>query len=487
MKIMKNNTLLFASPITNDKNTSWSLNSIQLPDALEDRGYNNPLINSTIPYINEIVRQATNTLNITFIDAIEAVVLSNASNASITVYKITDNNINIRQKILSTMKDFVSISPDGKTIIISLINSALNQYNEEYYVQMDNNFVKRAMYVQPLKGIANGIWRFKSDDLVYKAKSSETATTCLVLLTVDGSHNFTSKTNRTAYFDNLLNELAFKVPVRRERLSSDYKFQNFNDSGQILISISIDLPINENENTVLSDLNNMIKYKNITTFFSGTTNDLDEKFGFQVKEGLWDKFKPQIIAAIAIFIIYIIFYILSYKLYSKKYEAIGSAILRLGLIISNFIFSILFIVYNSTDKPEFHLYILSVILLSVSLLINFCIAIYTVYNRINDPVVGKDFKDLVNRNKGLVTVFTILAVTDYEYLIILKDVPRFKVAIDYKYLTIRKDVPKSNKDTSESNKNTSNLIKIRLNLIKKCLNIIEMFLVLTKKKLIMSI
>ncbi|CAG8778941.1 45739_t:CDS:2, partial [Gigaspora margarita] len=44
----------------------------------------------------------------------------------------------------------------------------------------------------------------------------------------------------------------------------------------------------------------------------------------------------------------------------------------------------------------------------------------------------------------LVAILTILVTTDYEYLTIFKDVPRFnKVEIDYKYFTIMKDVPGS--------------------------------------------
>ncbi|CAG8717669.1 12232_t:CDS:1, partial [Dentiscutata heterogama] len=79
--------------------------------------------------------------------------------------------------------------------------------------------------------------------------------------------------------------------------------------------------------------------------------------------------------------------------------------------------------------------------------------IFTIYNGTNDPIVGKDFKNWVTRKKDLVTVFTILAVTDYEYLTILKDMPRFhRLTIGYKYLTIKKDVPKSNKPTPVSNK-----------------------------------
>ncbi|RIB01844.1 hypothetical protein C2G38_2126617, partial [Gigaspora rosea] len=53
---------------------------------------------------------------------------------------------------------------------------------------------------------------------------------------------------------------------------------------------------------------------------------------------------------------------------SKKFEALSSAILRLGLIIPNFILSILFVVDDSNDVQELRLP--SILVLNVPLFIN---------------------------------------------------------------------------------------------------------------------
>ncbi|RIB23535.1 hypothetical protein C2G38_2171062 [Gigaspora rosea] len=351
---MNNNTALFSTTNTSDKNSSWSLATILFPSVIADHGYENVLINTTTPAINSTVDLDTTTLNITFFKAVAL------STGNITVYKTSNNSI--RQRISATMNNYIKISPDRKTISINVINSTFNQYNEGYYVEMDNNFVKYALYDEPLKGIESRIWILNSNNSKYRAPPSETATMGLALLTVEASKKFKplSRNDKSKYFKTLLDDIADKIPVRRERLRSDEKFQLSDESNQIAISILIGPSIDGTGITVpvvFSNLDTMIRNKGITAFSSDKTNDLDEKFGFKPKR--------------------------------------------------------------------------------------------------------KEFKEWIIHHNALVVIFTILAVTDYEYLSILKDIPRFnEVAIDYKYLTIMKDVPKpkkvepeSNQDEPECNKN----------------------------------
>ncbi|CAG8583843.1 12748_t:CDS:10, partial [Cetraspora pellucida] len=408
-----NNTHLLSLRDTNSKNISWSLLTVQVPKFQGISGYynyGNMVIANVTPSINFNVDSSTTNISISFAISVDL------SKGNITIYKVSDHSI--RQSV-SVTSEFCKLSNNSRVVNISIIDSTFNEYGEKYYVKVDHNFAKAnaSLDNEPLRGIESGVWILKS----------KIAATGLAVLTIDASRKFLtlSRNNQSEYFDTLLDELAHKVPVRRERLSSDKKFQYFDEFGQIAISIRIDLPTNETENTVpgvFSNLNNRILYKGITTFHTGMTNDLNSTLGFQPHEGPWDKFKLQIIAVIAIFVICLFYHISSYKLHSKKFEAISSAILRLGLIIPNFILSILFIVYNSNDIQELHLP-------SASILANL------------------KFKEWVKYKQELVAIFTILATTDYEYLIILKDVPIFnKVAIDYKYLTIIKDVTKAEID-----------------------------------------
>ncbi|CAG8464240.1 804_t:CDS:2 [Scutellospora calospora] len=171
------------------------------------------------------------------------------------------------------MHEFCNIS--SNIVSITVIKSTFNEYGEQYFVAMDNNFVKDVITNNPLKGIHDGIWILKSDEAIMGS----------VHLTIDASKKFLNQSayNQSAYFDNLLNELAVKVPINRSRLSSNNRFYKvFND--QIVILIRINTANNETERTALdifSDLNTMIIYKNITTFSLGVTNDLDQDYGFK--------------------------------------------------------------------------------------------------------------------------------------------------------------------------------------------------------------
>ncbi|CAG8558911.1 11509_t:CDS:2, partial [Scutellospora calospora] len=216
--IMNNNTFLLASPYTNN-NTSWSLLTIPLPlpDYINDSGYDNPIIIKTIPPINAVVNSSITTLNITINDTVTL------STGNITIYKASDNSI--RQRISATMHEFCNISYDRiyftSFLSITVIKSTFNEYGEQYFVTMDNNFVMDTN--APLKGIHDGIWILKSDEAI----------TGSVHLTVDASKKFL---NQSAYFYPLLNELSVKVPINRSRLSSNNRFYKvLNDQIVILI------------------------------------------------------------------------------------------------------------------------------------------------------------------------------------------------------------------------------------------------------------
>ncbi|KAF0450264.1 hypothetical protein F8M41_002203 [Gigaspora margarita] len=427
--IMNNNTVLLASQYTTD-NASWSLLTIQLPFASvwDDVGYDNIYIRKTSPPINANVNSSTTILNITFLNYVTL------SAGNITIYKVSDNSV--RQRVSATMNEFCKID-DYSNVIIKVINSTFNEYGEQYFVTIDNNFVK-GNDGSPQKGIHDGIWILKTED---RKIYLDEVVMGSVRLTVDASKTFLAppQNNKSEYINNLLNEIANKVPINSSGLKSNksknYRFHKVSDD-KIVISIRIDM-INEKRNAseIFSDLNTMIVYKNITTFSSGVTNDLDESYGFKTLANAWNENKILILVGIAIYIIIcLLVRILSYKSKSQKIEAISSAILRLGLIIPNFILTILFVVNYSKDAE---LYWQSVLVLSVSLFTNICIAIYTIYKGIKEPVIGEDFKKWVKKYLGLVIPLIILIATDYEYLTILKDIPMFTKRL-YRYEEINR-------------------------------------------------
>ncbi|KAF0526272.1 hypothetical protein F8M41_014105 [Gigaspora margarita] len=276
--VTQNNTFLLASP--NTINISWSLLTISLPNSTDYR-YDNVFINKTFPSV--YVDSLSFFLNITFNHPVNL----SASTSNITIYKASDNSI--RQMVSTTTHNFISISPDGLNIGINVISCTFNEYNEQYFVSMDNNFVKGADWNEPLRGIHDGIWILKThmpkNRVTYSGGAYNVANKDIVSqvrLTQEASKRFSAfQNNRSAYIayiDSLLDDIAKKVPINRSRLSSNYTIQKSNQD-QIFISISIGESNNYTEKTADDlglDLANMILFKRITTISLGLTNDLDE-------------------------------------------------------------------------------------------------------------------------------------------------------------------------------------------------------------------
>ncbi|RIB20345.1 hypothetical protein C2G38_1204466 [Gigaspora rosea] len=162
---MDNNTLLLASQYTTN-NASWSLLTVQLTEdsGFSDAVYDNIFIKETFPPINANVSSSTITLNITLIfDVI-------LSAGNITIYKVSDNSV--RQRVSATMNEFCNIEHSdyphiyNSYVIVKVINSTFNEYGEQYFVTMDNNFVKDMDNETPLKGIHDGIWILKTGNIL---------------------------------------------------------------------------------------------------------------------------------------------------------------------------------------------------------------------------------------------------------------------------------------------------------------------------------
>ncbi|RIB04925.1 hypothetical protein C2G38_641034 [Gigaspora rosea] len=229
--VTQNHTFLLGSPKTTN-NISWSLLTISLLNS-NDYSYDNVFINKTIPSINDSVNSSTIFLNITF----NYPVALSAPTSCITIYKASDNSI--RQRVSTTMHNIINISPDGLSLIIKVIRSTFNEYDEYYFVSMDNNFVKGAEWSEPLRGIHDGIWILKTDMPKNRKSISNKAIVGLVRITQEASKKLLAfKNNKSAYIvyiDSLLNDIAQKVPINRSRLSFNNSVQIFQD--QIYIPI----------------------------------------------------------------------------------------------------------------------------------------------------------------------------------------------------------------------------------------------------------
>ncbi|KAF0433389.1 hypothetical protein F8M41_005074 [Gigaspora margarita] len=57
---------------------------------------------------------------------------------------------------------------------------------------------------------------------------------------------------------------------------------------------------------------------------------------------------------------------------------------------------------------------------------DFKLLVITIDKGIKDPDIGEQFKEWIKKYRNLVVIFIILIITDFEFLVILKDIPKYK-------------------------------------------------------------
>ncbi|RIB21040.1 hypothetical protein C2G38_2177719 [Gigaspora rosea] len=304
--IMKNNNTFILALATTSNSNQWSLIKIPLPSFIAGyNGYGNlQVVNIDPPPSNKTGVQnskldsKTDTLSITFKNPIVL------STGFITIYKSSDNTM--RQKVQATMSEYVKIINDNRTIVnIKIIPSTLNQYGQIYYVQMDANFVRDDKLYEPLTGIDEGIVRYQSKNI---PRPSEEAAIFLARLTPDATSRFKSfpESNKTEYFNNLLQDMAKKLPIRPELLTvtDGLQFITINSIESLQFAIRVNKTNSKLDNYtvpgIISDITSMIQNKKITSFAYGITNDLDDTYGFKQRGDIFGDYKDKIIPFLSI-------------------------------------------------------------------------------------------------------------------------------------------------------------------------------------------
>ncbi|RHZ84118.1 hypothetical protein Glove_85g122 [Diversispora epigaea] len=407
--ILPNNTLLVSQI---ESNNTWSFNITNIPNYSGnwDHGYSNLLIDSTSPSINASIPNISNltdmgNITITYIQPVEL------SDGNIWIYRI-DNSVTqnvTRQFVNANNNDFCSVSDNGLTLTVKVIRSTFSYPNSQFYVKVDNNFVRSKVYGEPLKGINDNIWNFNTFPIEEEsfASGSESG---VMRLTIEGAQYY-KKLNSTGQDDfiyDLRTELSKIISVNIERLSSSVKNLNH----QIFISLKIQSSEKERSvKSIIDDLNNMIKYKRITAIsLFPNTNYLDEEFGSVPKQNLWEKYKIIILGVVLAFGILVVLFLLAHK---KERKGHNMAVLQLGLIIFDFVINALFFSYNGKVVEE--LYIPSLMFLTVPTVVNAIWAFYIIF----DENKSKTFLDWFAQHLMVALIFTVLSGADIEALSIL--------------------------------------------------------------------
>ncbi|CAG8761994.1 14722_t:CDS:10, partial [Gigaspora margarita] len=276
--ILPNNTMLIAQ---NETTTTWNILSIVLPNLgpFNDSGYGNLHVNSTYPPtgFNSL------SLNSDMIYIIYKEPVS-FSDGNLTIYQIINQNNVLRQRIGSkTCQCTIS----GTVVKINISSYTFNVPNGQYYIQIDDNFVKTE-YGEPMPGIQPKIWTFETVNRISDQNQKSIGDfSGIIRLTTEGTQYFQelSDLDKDYFIFQLINELTYMIPTEKERLSSN-RHRQFDpaDSMKILISLSISENKSSNQLTtadITNYLDQLIKNKAISIISMGhTTIYLDEIYGF---------------------------------------------------------------------------------------------------------------------------------------------------------------------------------------------------------------
>ena len=122
--------------------------------------YQNPSLSGTYPKINETIQiQSSNSYNLTINYNIQIYL----SSGNLTVYQyLNDTDIILRQVVPVGQSEFCELVNNNMAISVKLFASTLHQANAKYGVKVDSNFVISQQFNEPLLGISERIWTFRT-------------------------------------------------------------------------------------------------------------------------------------------------------------------------------------------------------------------------------------------------------------------------------------------------------------------------------------
>ncbi|CAG8786665.1 24518_t:CDS:2, partial [Gigaspora margarita] len=283
--ILQNNTMLVA---LNETTTYWKILSIQLPSLSPYNGsgseYGNLHVNGAYPPKGfNSLELNSNYISITYQDSITF------NDGSLKIYqKTSDGNKTLRQLINTKSCNLGNgCNVSGNVVTLKVLGCAFNNPNAQYYIEMDNNFIKSKVYNEPILGIDPDMWIFNTANIQPISKRSGDIHGAL-RLTNDGTQYFNrlNKEAKDSFFDNLIKELTILIPTENGRLNTNKHTQKDpKDSSKIIISVSISEAKGSDKlstTQIQSNLILLVTNKEFTGISTGsTTKYLDETYGYQ--------------------------------------------------------------------------------------------------------------------------------------------------------------------------------------------------------------
>ncbi|CAG8569368.1 2329_t:CDS:10 [Paraglomus occultum] len=467
--IFPNNTLWMGDRYVNQ---SWLSDStlvvhyLQLPKLLpEDAGFNNLLVNSSIPQLGSSVSLDTTNITLIFRDQIVL------STQNISIYQTTDKNPILRQSFNAKSDfNFCSVTLDDSAVTCKIFKSTFNQPGATYDVIVDNNFVMSKSLGQPLPGVTKGNWVYygASSETDGKYKYTETTTGLLRLTSATSSEQlFTDDKN--SFLDAMVAKLAELIPIDPSRITTSRRNQPDPDApDQILFQITLKSTEDLSQRTVqqiIDDLDDLIRNKAYNAFSREyPTSYLDETYGFSPIANLWETYKVKLIGLFAGLLILSVIYFFARRKYP---EGQSFVVVKLTLILVDLSLDITFVLTNARNVPQ--LYMPSIAFLIAPIAFNSALAFSILMAELSK---NTKFQEWFSRNVRITSIFTLLASADIEVItclgskfagwqmfsaplskkavnyvfwgstlnLFIEDIPQLVIQVLYRYLTVSYDI-----------------------------------------------
>ncbi|CAG8553252.1 10983_t:CDS:2 [Acaulospora morrowiae] len=338
--VFYNNTAFFASGGV--QNGRWSIVSTDLQKVhTNDSGFVNPNIAATSsPNFSQIALETTS-LTITFENAVRL------SNGNITIYQQNPDNDLLRQTF-SAKSHFVTLDPNEIDMKVTVLESTFNQPSSSYYVVIDDDFVRAKKTNEAVGGVPPRFWTLNTRTTTGLIRLSKDATSFFIQL---------PNSNRSSFVDQLISQISLALPISSSRLSSSpsFQFETNVKPDQLILPITVEETRNTSERgvtNILKCLDVLIRNKWITALaVLDKWEGVDESFGVEWIENEKINYK---LATVGIALSILAVVVLWYFLTRKQKEGRKWIVLKLLLILVDFVFDVLFVVYHGMDFPWLH-------------------------------------------------------------------------------------------------------------------------------------
>ncbi|KAG9304884.1 hypothetical protein G9A89_010746 [Geosiphon pyriformis] len=391
--VYPNNTLWALSSLDN---SSFSILTTELQRFTEDKGYGNPKVVSSDPPINATIKNTLTNITISFAQEITR------SNANISIYQSTPDGDLLRQTF-SGLSDWCTIV--NMSLSFQILLSSFNQPGANYYVKMENNFIKSKSLGEPMLGIGKTGFPLVMDDA-----------TALLRLNLQGSKYYKTLTKhqKDDFLHQLRDEMIKLTPIESGRLAATGRTQIDGYSKQVLIQFEIEGSRTSKINTkhIINDLNTMIRYKKFTSFsFSNVTSLTDEDYGFAPTPDLWNKYKYKVFYLVGGIVLVSTAFLIGHIRFP---EGKNWVVFQFALIVIDLILDITFIVNNGRDVQS--LFYPSIAIFCLSILFNGILAFLVI---LHENAQHHKFLNWFEKHIRAATFFVIISGADVDALNIL--------------------------------------------------------------------